>query len=77
MNIKKNRTVRIKEKKIVLAIKKKLMESKNKLGFDVISYLTKTLKVGWWWWSMLTTLKMTRMPVKLQKESPAGCTGEG
>ena len=29
------------------------------------------------WWSMLTTLKLARKPVKLQKESPAGCAGEG
>ena len=26
---------------------------------------------------MLTTLKMARQPVNLQKESPAGCAGEG
>ena len=26
---------------------------------------------------MLTTLKNGRKPVKLQKESPAGCAGEG
>ena len=25
----------------------------------------------------VTTLKMARKPVKLQKESPAGCAGEG
>ena len=25
----------------------------------------------------VTTFKMTRKPVKLQKESPAGCAGEG
>ena len=35
------------------------------------------MRVYFWWWSMLTTLKMARKPDKLQKESPAGCAGEG
>ena len=31
---------------------------------------------GQWWQSMVTSLKMARKPLKLQKENPAGSVGE-